>query len=329
MKILKKSFVAIFALMLTFPMAAQDDVDGFLSAGLQDARVLSKAYLQPFGEMLGKSLNGGWYNTAKVHGVGGFDITLSVMATMTPSSKTSFDVSSLDLQDFEYVSGPKIAPNMAGEFEESMLPSLQPKTSGGEYAAFTLPNGAGFDILPAPMVQVGVGLPFHSEVMVRLIPKMDVGDVGSVGLYGFGLKHSLKDYIPFVKRVPFLQLSALVGYTNLKSNIPMEDSNPDNELVIASSALTSRLLIGANFPVISFYTGVGYGSATSDIDLNGEYEIGGSSSMQKDPLSLSYKINGLDFNAGMRIRLGFLSLHGDYTVGDYSTITAGVGINIR
>jgi hypothetical protein len=218
---------------------------------------------------------------------------------------------------------------MAGEFEESMLPTLQPKTSGGEYAGFTLPNGAGFDILPAPMVQVGVGLPFHSEVMVRLIPKMDVGDVGSVGLYGFGLKHSLKDYIPFVKRVPFLQLSALVGYTNFKSNIPMDDATPDNELVIASNALTSRILVGANFPVISFYTGVGYGSATSDIDLNGEYEIGGSSSMVKDPLSLSYKVNGLDFNAGMRIRLGFLSLHGDYTVGEYSTITAGVGINIR
>ncbi len=330
MRTLKRITAAVVALVITLPAVSQDDVIDFLGAGLNDAHVLSHAYLKPYGEMLGTSLNAGWYNTARVHKFGGFDLTVSVMAAMAPSSRTIFDVSKLRLETFSLAPGsPHMTPNVAGEIEESNLPRLQPNQSGNDYEPFTLPNGTGFNKMPVPMIQAGIGLPLHSELIVRFVPKLDIGDVGEVGLLGFGLKHSLKDYIPFVKRTPFLELSALMAYTRFNSLISVEDDVPGNELDVSSSGFTGRLLVGANFPVIALYTGLGYGSTNSDFDLKGMYEVSGSGPALKDPLSLNYKTNGFDFNAGLRLRLGFLAIHGDYTFGTYPTLTAGVGINIR
>lgn len=332
MKFLKRSLLLVFAGSMSIATVAQEPLRDFFQGGVDDARVLSNAYLKPYGEMLGTSLNAGWYNSAKVHGLGGFDITFSVMNSVAPSSAQSFDVNQIGLQNFSAV-GNSIAPTVAGEMEESMRPELQPNTTGGEYAAFRMPNGSGNDKLPLPMLQAAVGLPFHTEVMARVVPKMKFGDAGEVSVLGFGLKHSLKDYIPFVKRVPFLQLSLLAGYTSFNSttDIPgtpqVEVTN--GALDISSGAFTSRVLVGANFPVIALYTGVGYGSTNSDFSVNGQYDVASFPETFTDPFTLSYKTTGIDFNAGVRLRLGFLALHADYTVGDYPVLTAGVGINIR
>jgi len=329
---LKRNLLVLVAASITVTSAGQEPLRDFFQGGVDDARTLSKAYLKPYGEMLGTSLNAGWYNTAKVHGLGGFDITFSVMNSVAPSSAQSFDVNALDLQNFSAV-GNSIAPTVAGEMEESMRPELQPNTTGGEYVTFRMPNGSGNDKLPLPMLQAAVGLPFNTEVMARIVPKMKFGDAGEVSVLGFGVKHSLKDYIPFVKRVPFLQLSLLAGYTSFNSSTAIPGTEQieitDGMLDISSGAFTSRVLVGANFPVLALYTGVGYGSTNSDFAVNGQYAVQSLQETFTDPFTLGYKTTGIDFNAGLRIRLGFLALHADYTVGDYSVLTAGVGINIR
>lgn len=332
MNLIKRSIAVIFALSMSVSTFSQEPLRDFFQGGLDDARTLTKSYLNPYGEMLGTSLNAGWYNSAKVHGLLGFDLTFSVMNSMAPSSAQSFDVNALGLQNFEVAGGsPGIAPTVAGKMDNR--PVLQPKTEGGEYAQFTMPDGSGNDNIPLPMLQAAVGLPFNTEIMARVVPKMKFGDAGEVSVLGFGLKHSLKDYIPFVKRIPFLQTSVLAGYTSFNSATPIPGSNQvtvtNGELGISSGAFTSRLLVGANFPIIALYTGVGYGSTNSDFDINGTYQVSNTNQSFTDPFTLGYETSGFDFNAGLRLRLGFLALHADYTVGDYSVITAGVGINIR
>jgi hypothetical protein len=168
--------------------------------------------------------------------------------------------------------------------------------------------------------------------MARVVPGMKFGDAGEVSVLGFGLKHSLKNYIPFVKRIPFLQMSVLAGYTDFNTTYGISSGEgvtvENGELAVASGAFTSRLLLGANFPVVALYTGVGYGSTNSDFDVKGTYTVENMPELT-NPFTLGYKTTGFDFNAGVRLRLGFLALHADYTVGDYSVLTAGVGINIR
>ncbi|MGQ1889950.1 DUF6588 family protein [Thermophagus sp. OGC60D27] len=330
--LIRRSFVVFSVLMVSNLGFSQEPLRDFFQAGKADAGILTKAYLKPYGEMLGTALNSGWYNSAKVHKLGGFDLTVSVMSAVAPTSAQTFDVGALGLQNFN-VGSNSIAPTVAGEMEESMRPVLTPDVVGGEYGEFTLPNGSGNDKLPIPMVQLAVGLPFHTEVMGRFVPTMDFGDAGEVSVIGFGLKHSLKNYIPFVKRVPFLQMSVLAGYTSFNSSYGITGSNEvsveNGELAISSGAFTTRLLLGANFPVVALYTGMGYGSTNSDFDVKGTYGVSGFSETFTDPFLLNYSTSGFDFNAGVRLRLGFFAIHADYTVGDYSVLTAGVGINIR
>jgi hypothetical protein len=337
MKLGKNYFAALLVLSFSFSAFSQDPLRDFLQGGVGDASILTKAYLRPYGEMLGTSLNAGWYNTAKVHRLGGFDITVSVMNSVAPSSAQTFDINALPLDNFVAQGAGTgdvvLAPTVAGEMDESMLPTLAPKVPGGDYVSFKMPNGSGNDKLPVPMLQAAVGLPFHSEIIARVVPKISFGDAGDVSVLGFGLKHSLKDYIPFVKRVPFLEMSVLAGYTSLNSSINIESGSSvvveNGELAISSGAFTTRLLLGANFPVVALYTGMGYGTTSSDFDVNGTYSVSSLGETFTDPFSLNYKTNGFDFNAGLRLRLGFLALHADYTVGNYSVLTAGVGINIR
>jgi len=336
MKLIKRSFSVLFACLISLSAFSQESLRNFFQAGEDNARILTKAYMKPYGEMLGTALNAGWYNTAKVHKLGGFDLTFSVMNAVTPSSATSFDVSKLDLNGLN-VQGSS-APNIAGDMPEAERAVLSPDAPNGDMVGFTMPNGSGNDKLPLPMLQAAVGLPFNTEVMARFVPKMDFGDAGEVNVIGFGLKHSLKDYIPFVKRLPFLQMSLLAAYTDFNSSYGVGSGGmmqvENGELAISSGAFTSRLLVGANFPVVAIYTGVGYGSTNSDFDVKGTYSYTNETTQENvnigpDPFTLGYKTTGIDFNAGLRLRLGFLALHADYTVGDYSVLTAGVGINIR
>src|SRR5690554_375042 len=320
------SLLLVFLLLLPVGLKAQKQVTDFLEMGVEDARIVSEAYLQPYGEMLGKSLNGGWYNSAGVHRIGGFDLTFGVNMAMVPDVGKTFDVEALlpqmsagwSLEDPNL----NMAPTAAGSMPEDLRPGLRYQ---GE-PVLTLPDGRGFDKLPAPMVQAAVGLPWDTEVALRFIPSTSLGDAGKINLYGFGVKHSLKQYIPFLKRMPMLQSSLMLGYTRLGSDVGVSYAGgSDQQLEITSGAFTSRLLVGLNMPILALYTGVGYGTTNSDFALKGDF----GPALGQDPFTLGYTTNGVDFNAGLRLRFGFFALHGDYTFGDYSMLSAGVGINIR
>ncbi len=302
----------------------QKEIPDFLNAGIHDATILTDAYLRPYGEMLGKTLNGGWYNSADVHKVGGFDFTVGINMAMAPGSAKEFDVTSLPLEGGWGFKDPNIhiAPTAAGDM--GTRPVL---TLGGE-DVLNLPNGSGFDKFPMPLIQIGVGLPYHIELSARFIPAFDFSDAGKVHLFGFAVKHSIKEYIPVIKRVPFLNSSLMVGYTNFGSELGVAYNGGTNQkLNIDASGFTTRLLIGANFPIIALYTGVGYGSTSSDFALKGDYLINGSN--EPNPLSVGYETSGFDANAGFRLRFGIIALHGDYSIGDYSMLSVGIGISFR
>src|SRR5690554_4238051 len=266
------SLLLVFLLLLPVGLKAQKQVTDFLEMGVEDARIVSEAYLQPYGEMLGKSLNGGWYNSAGVHRIGGFDLTFGVNMAMVPDVGKTFDVEALlpQMSAGWSLEDPNLymAPTAAGSMPEALRPGLRYQ---GE-PVLTLPDGSGFDKLPAPMVQAAVGLPWDTEVALRFIPSTSLGDAGKINLYGFGVKHSLKQYIPFLKRMPMLQSSLMLGYTRLGSDVGVSYAGgSDQQLEITSGAFTSRLLVGLNMPILALYTGVGYGTTNSDFALKGEY----------------------------------------------------------
>lgn len=312
-------------LALSVSAVGQKKVTDFLDMGKDAAGIMTKEYLRPYGEMLGKSLNGGWYNSASIHKLGGFDLTVGVNMVMAPPSAESFDVAGLintlpGNWSLEKPADSK-APTAAGSMTKRPVlvnDDLEQRVE--------LPNGSGYNVFPMPIAQVSVGLPGHTEVSARFVPKMSVGNAGKVNLYGFGLTHSFKEYVPILKRFPIWQASVMAAYTHFGSevNVDSYEGGTDQSLEIDANGFTGRFLLGIKVPVLELYTGVGYGSTTSDFALKGNYGPLGS-----NPIALAYKEKGLDFNAGLKLQLGFLALYGDYTFGDYSMLSAGLGISFR
>ena len=345
-------FTAICFLLMTTTIVAQEDVAIFLRGNISDAGKLAKAYTQPFGNMFGNSLNGGWYTSAKPHGLFGFDITFNATIAMAPSSDKTFDVTKLGLSTLTLVTGqPTKSPTIAGAKTTGPAMSYTQTVGGNSFTAqYNLPKGAGITMTPMPMVQVALGLPAHTEIIGRYFPTVDIPKVGKFGMWGFGLKNEFKEFIPGFKRLP-INVSLLLGYTNLKSEFdisykPQYYTNSANsvnynnqKLDLNAKGYTARLLIGKSIPILTVYAGVGYSKSETNFDLKGKYPFGlyndagtikvADNNDVVDPLSLAFNDSGVSFNAGLRIKLAIIAFHFDYTVGKYSLYNAGVGINFR
>ena len=328
MKTLKKvSFSFCLLLMLSYVARAQGDVTQLLVGSLKDANTISNAYLEPFGKGFGAALNSGWYNTAKPHKVFGFDLTFTMATALPPSSAKTFDVSKLTL-DYWKLQTPSnnMAPTVAGSKVDG--PILVPKDILIP-GSLTLPQGADLKFIPAPIIQLGIGLPFNTELDLRILPTIKIPDVGQFSLWGFGIKNEFKEFIPAIKALPF-NVSGFFGYTKFKSSFDAKQSGSpsDNQkLNFDASGYTARVLISKSIPVITVYAGVGYSKSTTDVALKGDFNLDGL--IVPDPIKLDFINSGMNANIGLRLKLAVIAFHFDYTVGKYKLYNAGVGINFR
>lgn len=331
------------------------EIGKFTAGGVNDAKLLVEAYLTPWANALGTSLSGGWYNTAKVHKLGGFDVTFTFNMGFVPESDKSFDLSKLGLSEPASFSQ-NSAPTAAGKREAG--PSITytaPPPANTELFSYNTPKGTGLSFIPTPMAQVGIGLFKGTEIIGRYLPEVNIGKSGAVSLWGVGLKHDVLQWMPFAKKVPALNVSVLGGYTKLNANadisvspatLGLNDNTPtiefNNQYVdMIVTSFTGNLLVSVNLPVISFYGGAGFATTNSSLGLKGYYPIPDengtvtdASAGQKDPISMDIKNNDGSptkprFNIGLRLKLGIITIHGDYTKANYSNVTAGLGISFR
>jgi len=355
----KKSFLKIFPvvaglLMLSSTGYSQINFDLF-KGGVDDGIKVLEGYITPYANAFGSSLNGGWYNTGKVHKLGGFDITLSVSTTLIPEDAKTFDLSELGLSNLT-VSGNSIAPTIAGANDPGPTLSYiytDPTYGDIPLASFESPSGINWAIIPLPMIKAGIGLPLGTELIGRFIPTIKVTD-GSFGLWGVGLKHSIVQYLPGSDLIP-IDISLMGGYTKVTVGIPVsmepDDYNnmtydpvdfEDQKVNMEVSAYTFNLLISKKLPVVTFFGGLGYSGTSTSVAVDGNFalpsfdpSISTTGPVYTDLYVVTIpsidieSFSGVRLNAGMRLTLGVLTIHADYTKANYSVITAGLGISFR
>ncbi|HOU95647.1 MAG TPA: hypothetical protein PLN06_03370 [Bacteroidales bacterium] len=356
-KIKFKLFNTYFVLLVLsggVSMAQIDNVD-FLRAGASDGMKIIKAYISPWANAFGAGLNGGWYNTAKPHKLGGFDITTSINIGVVPKSAGTFNVSDLNLKTLQ---GSGTSPTISGPDIEG--PKLTKTENGIELASFSLPPGTGWRYIPAPTLQAGIGLPFGTEIKVRFIPKINMKENGSLGLWGVGIMHSIIQYLPGSKLLP-LDVSLFGGYTKLNGDIAVSlQPDPEvpqnysiynistsfNDQNISSTvkALNFGLLGSANIAVLNIYGGIGYSNTKTKVALEGNFptpvlvaegtphaeynDSGVLKGSDIEPLEIK-NFSGMRFNIGLRIKLAFMTIHADYTKANYNVFSGGIGISFR
>lgn len=371
---MKKKLLPILCFALVSSIGfGQTSLTNFLKAGAEDAELLFGAYFDPYGKALGTNLNGGWVNTAKTHGTWGFDVTLTLTTSFIPTGDQTFDVSELALTQFTLDDpNENMAPTAAGYSsngpgltysEENPYNPLLPTT----VAHINTPPGSGYAFLPLPLVKASFGLPMGFELMGRYMPTMKVipDKDFEIGQWGVGLKHDIAQYIPFIKRVPVLNLSAMGAYSQLKTTAGLNlqpfgeptdlttnqvTTTPgyfDNQkLDMTAQGFTGNLLFSANFPVICLYGGIGFSQTKTNVRILGDYPITDidydisyettdfkvlrDENIITDPIDIEIESNdGLRALVGARLKLALLTIHVDYTYAYYNVLSAGIGISFR
>jgi hypothetical protein len=371
MKILIRNTVFIL-IAVTFSLnnssAQLTDLGKLLSGGAEDGGKLIQAYLTPFPKAFGATLNSGWYNTAKPHKIAGFDLTFSLNAAFVPDNAKYFDLNNLNLNASSISSGP-MSPTFSGSSNGTRPNLVYTESVMGEQvtiAEYTLPQGTGLGFIPAASLQLGIGVPLGTDIIVRYTPELKLGDAGNMGLWGIGVKHSLKQWVPVLKRLPVFNLSLMAGYTRFYSganinflpgdirdsgNKPAVDNTSsavsfnDQKIDFGVGSFTANIVASADIPFITLYGGIGFNSTTTNLKMSGWYpvpvvnqsnpaiiEVTDNSAI-KDPVDFrlggNYTGARPRTTAGMKFKLAIVHLHLDYTYADYSVVSGGLGISFR
>jgi hypothetical protein len=331
-----------------------EEIGRFVAGGQADAELLLEPYIAPALNAFGAALGGGWYNNAEPHKLGGFDITFTSNIAIIPGKYEKFAIDDTKLTTLKLADqADNITPTIAGDNVEG--PQMVYNVEGLTGNAFRMPEGLNNNYVPTPMVQAGIGLIKGTEVLVRYMP--NVSSRGNeVGFWGLGGKHDLKQWIPGLKKLPFLQLSVMYGYTKLHGsvdiNITPSELNLDGlpgstgsawdnqQMTFVTQSQTANLIISGSFPVICVYGGIGFVASKTNVKLNGDYpsldvnESGPYVKALVDPIDMEIKnqdgsVTKPRLNAGVRFKLAIVTIHFDYSWANYSVFTAGLGFSFR
>jgi len=355
----------LFCITIMPSFAQVEDIGLMLTSGVNDAEIMLTEYLRPLANALGANINGGWYNTAKVHPLGGFDITFTASVAFAPDDHKTYDLSQMSL---EALYDDNLANSIAGGKDIGPELTYQRDILGNPvtYLQYDHPSGTGVDFIPSPMINAAVGLPKGFEIMGRYMPTVKIGNTAKAGIWGVGFKHDVKQWIPVLTRIPILNLSVMYGYTNIKVNTELTSITPDmigatdlttnnvsfdnQNFDVVTQGHTANALVSANLPVVCFYGGVGVSITQTNLKLNGFYPMPNIITDPMDPNfgtpvvrnqdvlenPIDIEIKNQDggttkprLNAGIRFKFAVITLHVDYTWANYSVATVGLGVSIR
>jgi len=161
-------------------------------------------------------------------------------------------------------------------------------------------------ILPMAVPQVQVGSLFGTEISARLLPSISLGQYGSVGMWGIGIKHGITSHF---KKSP---VDVAVGFSMNSVNI----SDSKNRDLVSATSTAFNLQVSRDLSVFTFYTGVQYDNTSMDVSVN----------YQGATTKMNYENeNNLKAILGLNVKLGPVNLNGDYSIGKTNTISAGFG----
>ncbi|MXV15825.1 DUF6588 family protein [Hufsiella ginkgonis] len=355
---MKKS-VSFFAICLLvsagrLPVFAQGDLSELIKSGPADATRLAAAYLDPLFKGFGVGLNSGWMNTGRTKQTGHIEIRLSGSGAFVPKDDKTFDVTTLGLSN-KIALAPGSGPTAQTFFgRETAGPTMQVKdNSGNVVETFSLPKGTGIPLVPAPQLQVTLGLPKNFDVTARYIPETKLGDdFGKVSLIGGGVKFEV---LPLLNKtadriLPF-NVAVGLGYTRLKYTYDLDINPPggsapkdisqvkdfSGQRVDASfSGFNADAIISKKLLFFTPFFSVGYNSSKTNVGLVGNYPLVTDVVLGvkqyttfTDPVSIKQKdVNGLKSTVGFQLDMAFLKFYGSFTAAQYKLFNAGIGIGI-
>ena len=229
-----KKCILLVGLMASFsirPARSQNDVVLSLAAGREDAEKLMNAYLGPFGQAFSLGLAQNWNQTAKPLKFLRVNVQAGLSLVAIPGEDQYFNPENLGMSSLRPLDSR--ATTLAGPTNVNagyVVQVSDPLNPGSTLVVDTLNGltpGLGLGRVPAPYVQLNLGLPKGTELTIRLLPRSDLsglaGDIsalpeqlrdnGHLTFWGIGIKHSLSQYLPRLLKVVPVDLSAYANHS--------------------------------------------------------------------------------------------------------------------
>ena len=357
---MRKISILIIAISLLTVSGLKAQYADVFKAGAADMNTIAKGYLSPAGTAFATGLGSNWYNTADVHGVFGFDVNIGSGITIIPTEDQMFSLAGLS-SALKPATGVTTAPTFGSFMKEGAnLDLMMPDPTNGntptKITSFKTPKGVASLWPIFPSVQLTVGLPIINDVTVRYMPKLSIEGF-EASMWGLGVKHNLKQYIPVVSLIPLVDAAVMVNYANMDMSYAFESPIKPEFLVdpiflapsttnytgqamkIKATSMSANLLVSAKLLFLTPYLGLGVQRTNFDLAMSGTYPtLGGLSSTTgkmiitdvNDPLKFSASEYMPNATLGVRLKLLLLfSIHAQYTFQKYSMASAGIGFTFR
>jgi hypothetical protein len=304
-----KKIILFSSFTILFSIYSQAQIE-YIFAARDDASTYVKQYLNPAINGIMYDLNSGWFSRAKTHKKFGFDLTFTSSFAMIPDDEKQFQFVEADYNNLSLQGGNASLPTIAGEKTDSVL---EYNVLGNTFTIDAL-DGYGNRwlkelfiplVVPMPMIQGGLGLPFNTDVKVRFFPKTEREGVAFY-LYGLGVKHDISQY--FIDSKIFT-ISGLAAFTNINfSYTPNNSEIPgaNQEVYMKLKTFTAQAIAGVNIKVVNFYLAYGYVSGATDMGVNGEYYFDFNADGDYDdadeivinPINLDFAVSGYKTTIG-------------------------------
>ncbi len=186
-----------------------NDVDLFI----QDMLFLADGFASPASNSAVYQGTAGWFTSAESLDEWKVDVSMHVNALFVPSSKKEFTINNNDFKILSIMGGDSgaILPTaFGGNTNVQFEGELDYLGQTIQIENFDAIDGLDKGTLIYPFAQVSVGLPFETEVGIRVLPEMEV-DGSKFSTYGIALKHNFSQYFRFNEKED-LQLAGIISY---------------------------------------------------------------------------------------------------------------------
>jgi hypothetical protein len=303
---MKKTFLItamLGALILAAIPAASQDIQDFVSKYTADN---GKGYMQPLADAFGASLNSGLFHSAHISRAG-FHLYVGV-ETMTAIVGDKQKTFTAKTENFNPQTSIK-APTLFGSNKSVSVAGENPDgTPNG--TAFYFPGGMNVKNLPILAPQVTVGSVMGTDATVRWFATSSVKDIGKIELLGWGVRHSLSQYMPLL---PMVDIA--VGYYSQSFKV--------GKIVDAKATLIS-LQGSVSKSILVVYGGIGYES--SSLKIAYDYK-----DAQNVTQTIKFDLDGVNkvrLTVGVGLNLPGVKIHADYNIATQNVLALGVGFGI-
>jgi hypothetical protein len=283
-------FVLVISLFLSAQIFSQvEDRFGFLN----ESEITE--YAKPFGTSLGMAFNSASYHTAKVADFFGFSISFKGMLILIPDDEKTFT--------------PSVPGYNIDRPAQTIYGNNQSTSYYGPDGYKVYPPGIDQSSLPAVLPQISGSL-MGSEVMIRYLPSISLGDDEDLSMFGIGLKHNISRYIPLSP----VDISVQFLYNTLEITGVMDIT------AYAFNAHASK-----SFGLLTLYGGLQYESSTFDLDYT--FTDPSDPNPVKTGREIKVSIDGdNNFRAtiGTSLKLAVVVLNVDYSLGVQSVLCGGL-----